>query len=439
MALGDDREERSTAARRLTVCLSIVAGYSLLTILALIVRVEAHRWGFILDAHAPAAVRVAVAVHGAVLLPCLALLMWARRRPAVHPLLPRIVLATMPLLLLASVDRILTIAYAPPFVYPCFIPHPRRDWTFRPGWSGTIEGQPMRVNSHGLPGPQISYEKADDEYRVLFLGDSVAAGYGVREEDCFVQRLSALANARGSAMNVTSVNCSVTSYSPWQEVDLLATTGMRYDPDTVVQVFCLNDYVEKFQLARFGGYSAGAQGEGIRTLLWSGIYRAIRDVRIKRQRDLERRLRHTRKRYSVARLIDHPDAPEFKEAWRITFDNLSEMISIARDNNRPFAIVCFPYAIQLQADAIKHPAPQARLADFARSHGVPLLDLLPVFRAHLRNLGGTVNDLFFDSAHATPTGHAIAAEHVYTFLLEHGLLPPSISGGTDRSVGTGDE
>ena len=421
------------------MCLTIVAGYSLLTILALIVRVEAHRWGFILDAHAPAAVRVAVAVHGAVLLPCLALLMWARRRPAVHPLLPRIVLATMPLLLLASVDRILTIAYAPPFVYPCFIPHPTRDWTFRPGWSGMVEGQPMRVNSHGLPGPQIPYEKADDEYRVLFLGDSVAAGYGVREEDCFVQRLSALANARGSAMNVTSVNCSVTSYSPWQEVDLLATTGMRYDPDTVVQVFCLNDYVEKFQLARFGGYSAGAQGEGIRTLLWSGIYRAIRDVQIKRQRDLERRRRHTMTRYSVARLIDHPDAPEFKEAWRITFDNLSEMISIARDNNRPFAIVCFPYAIQLNADAIKHPAPQARLANFARSHDVPLLDLLPVFRAHLRNLGGTVKDLFFDSAHATPTGHAIAAEHVYTFLLENGLLPPSISGSADRSVGTGDE
>src|SRR3954447_8958531 len=47
----------------------------------------------------------------------------------------------------------------------------------------------VRVNSAGLRGPEIPYEKPPGTYRVLVLGDSFTFGAQVEEDQTFVARL----------------------------------------------------------------------------------------------------------------------------------------------------------------------------------------------------------------------------------------------------------
>jgi lysophospholipase L1-like esterase len=350
--------------------------------------------------------------------------LWARNRPRASPLVPKFILAVIPLWLLMSVDSLLNVVLRPPPLHPeIYMPHAERDWTFRPGSFGTYLNQPVHINAHGLPGPEIPYERSEPEHRVLLLGDSVTVGFGVPESDTFAAILSTRLPARPPQTRVTIVNCAVTSYSPWQQVNLLANEGIQHQPDVVVHVFCLNDYVEKFLLSRFGGNSSGPYEFVSPLLRRSGLYRAAREIRKRSRRSAGQRRNELIDRFAVSRLIQDPDAPHLKNAWKLTFDNMSKIVDLARQNDLPFAIVCFPYAMQIRPGAVQHPAPQVRLAEFARRHDVPYLDLLPVFRTYARENALEPSELFLDASHPTTLGHALAAREIRQFLVEHHLVP----------------
>ncbi|MFQ5589638.1 MAG: SGNH/GDSL hydrolase family protein [Phycisphaerae bacterium] len=388
-------------------------------------RYFAQVWGVLLSPDARAPLVTSLIGHITAALLSSILLLWVRRADGVNPMLPKLFLAAMPVLLFASVDGLLKVTFRPPAIHPqVYMPHATRDWTFRPGSTGTFLGEPMRINSHGLPGPEVSYTKGDAEHRILFLGDSVAAGFGVREDECFVWRLGKLLRASDRYSHATVVNCSVISYSPWQQIDLLETEGLRYDPDVIVDVFCLNDYVEKLSLVRYGGCFSGPCEFVSPLLSRSGVYRALRTLFLPDRRLSDELGNDLLARYSVNRLIDDPNAAQFKNAWSITFANMDQMVGIARERVIPFVIVCFPYRVQLTGDAVAEPVPQARLARFARERAVPYLDLLPAFRAYAREHGPDGDGLFLDECHPTALGHAIAARCIYAFLQERGLLPP---------------
>ncbi len=426
----DRQDDNLIAARRLAACSVIVVVYSLVLTAGLFMRLQARAWGFVLGAGEKAALVSSMVAHGIVCMLALGLFLWSRRIEHAHPVAPKLVLAAMPVLLFASVDGVLKVLFRPPAVHPSFyVPHPTRDWAFRPGSVGTYLGQPMRINAHGLPGPDVPYEKADDEYRLLFLGDSVAAGFGVPEADCFVRRIPTMWRASGAPDTITVVNGSVVSYSPWQQVDLLRSEGWRYDPDVIVHVFCLNDYVEKFHLVRFGGYASGPYEFISPLLVRSGWYWALHAMRAPYRLGHRHSRDELLDRYAIARLIDESDTPVFEDAWRITFENMSELVAIARRLQRPFVIVCFPYSVQIGPAAVERPAPQARLAEFASAHSVPFLDLLPVFRDYARDHQLTAEELFLDSCHPSAIGHGIAATAIHAFLVEHGLVPDSSGSG----------
>jgi len=263
---------------------------------------------------------------------------------------------------------------------------------------------------------------AKNERRVLFLGDSVAFGWGVAVEECFVWRLPPCAARLGGDKRLTVINCSISGYSPWQEYDLLQSEGLRYQPDLVVLVFCLNDVVEKFQLRQFGGSDRGKAPPGAAALEWSGLFRTFRSwsTGMGGSADVDEARR--RETYSVRRLTQEPDAPEIRRAWRITLENLGKIVTLAREHRVPLAIVCFPYPEQLLPEASQAPPPQRQIAAFAHQADVPFLDLLPVFRAYCLENGLAGPELFLDHNHPTPQGHQLTTESIHAFLASNGWL-----------------
>ena len=125
-----------------------------------------------------------------------------------------------------------------------------------------------------------------------------------------------------------------------------------------------------------------------------------------------------------------PDIAEgFKEATRAT----ARLAASASSHGARTAVVLVPARFQL--DAAEYQRMEAEVSRFgfeldvdganSRFHehfaplGLPLLDLLPAFRA-----APHPGRMFFErTVHLTPAGHEVAAEAIARFLEDQGLVP----------------
>ena len=413
---------RSTS-RGLRACLAVCIGYALLVPAGLLVRVEIHRWGLLLSPWQFDELWFAMACHLAAVFVFGVLLFVLRRRSNVSVRWGRWGLAIMPFLLLFSTDLIASVGYRPIRRRIAMIqPHPVRYWENRPGWVEKQKGVTYKINAHGQRGALVPFEKKPGERRVLFLGDSIAFCLTLNEEDCFVWQLRDLLQESSHGGLISVVNCAVTGYSPWQEYDIFETEGLRYDPDIVVQVFCLNDIGQKFKQVKYGGKTRDLAPPEPAVLEWSGLFRMSRALAFQWFGPSWPELRAREEAYSTDAIIDQSSAPHIREAWRITRENMQRIASLARERNIRLLIVGFPMDRQIDPTAPDSSPPQEWLAEFGRDEKVPILDLLPVYRRFARQNGMTGRDLFSDKTHPNRVGNRIAADAIYEFLTEVGWL-----------------
>jgi hypothetical protein len=202
----------------------------------------------------------------------------------------------------------------------------------------------------------------------------------------------------------------------------------------------LNDVTEKYSLARFGGSDEGFQlartaksrldgwlsHSAIASFAREGIaqFRFGSDVFIGAQRY---------EAQEVQWLAANARAEPLRQAWRLTFADLSGIFDVAEQHGAQAALLVFPYSFQLE-DPDATGAPQAMLAEFAASRGVAQLDLRPALLAAARaapDASGRpdVRALYLDPCHLTARGLAAVADAVAEFLLARGLAAPAGAGG----------
>lgn len=84
------------------------------------------------------------------------------------------------------------------------------------------------INSEGLRGPEVSRDKPEYMYRILFLGDSHTFGFGVPENQHFTTLIG------GYFPGVDVVNMGVSGYGIDQELLKLSREGFQYHPNLVI-------------------------------------------------------------------------------------------------------------------------------------------------------------------------------------------------------------
>jgi lysophospholipase L1-like esterase len=313
-----------------------------------------------------------------------------------------------------------------PFVEPktsVYVADEELGWKLKAGREDEYGGVRVRINAQGLRGPELAFEKPPQSLRILWLGDSVTFGYGVEAVDAlFPYRVAALLAPR-IGRPIESVDAGIGGYSPWQERTWLEREGWRYQPDLVVVGFVLNDLTEPLSLVRYGGHGEGwqlarsARGVLDRWLSASALATAIRDgvAAVRFGRDVQRGAAIA-EAGDVLRLVTQPRAALWQKSWHIAETNLAQIFAAARERGVGAALIVFPYAFQLDAPQ-RTAGPQRRLVAFAQSQGVPVLDLLPLLAAR-RDA-----PLFLDGSHLSEEGHALVAQLVAAFLVQHALLP----------------
>ena len=289
------------------------------------------------------------------------------------------------------------------------------------------------ANSLGFRGPELTKDKEKDVVRVFCLGDSCT----YLGEPPYPQVLENMLNDGLSKKKYSVINAGVPGYTSFQGLRLLEEPGsiLKYRPDLLIIRFGVNDH-----------WLAWGEEDKNRTIenidLAKKMYKLKQDVL-----DLEvkyfskiRIYQLTRKLTSLITLISKyiisSEEQVKKTHHRVLIpdyqNNLTKIITIARDNNIKLLFLTSPHGWQqgkipeylLEKNYFDHPDKLIKvhenynniLREICRSNNVPFVDLA-------LTMNGKENLFLSDGIHETKKGISIVANAVYNGLKSEKLIP----------------
>ena len=270
------------------------------------------------------------------------------------------------------------------------LPDPELNYRHRPGFETRYQGYDVRFNELGLREPPLA-GLVPSETRIVILGDSVAFGWGVAEEDTFGSQLE-----RQLGGGARTVNTGVCSYNTVQQLRFLERSGSRLQPDLVFLLYVEND-VKPFIPVERQASMVAVRGRPGRLADWllarSWTYRVGYHL-------------------SQPLLAGEPLDPN-SEGYRASMAALAELAELSQSLGGKLAVALYRMS--------GRPASDRLLVDIeavgARC-GFPVADTLPWFEGRdLRRLTNSVTD-----THPNAEGHAVLARGAARFLLAHDLL-----------------
>jgi lysophospholipase L1-like esterase len=312
-----------------------------------------------------------------------------------------------------------------------FIQDRELGWKLKPNSEGLWgpSSTKVKINGKGLRGMELNYAKPAKVTRILYLGDSVTFGYGIKNyKDTFPYQVEAILE-KDIGRDIETINAGIGGYSPWQEYLYLSREGTKYNPDLVVVAFVLNDVTEKFELIRFGGSSIGFQlgfkQWSARLLRGGSVMYFTRKLagRIRFGKNVQEGAKK-KEVVDVRSLVFQPDHPNVDRAWNITLENVGKILRLCEDHHFQVVLVVFPFVFQFD-DVDSRSAPQHRISLFARNLGIPTLDLLPKLTEKLKEERKIPEDYFWDQDHLTPLGAKRVAEIISEFIQKEGIIKSS--------------
>jgi len=337
-----------------------------------------------------------------------------------------LLLATLFLLLVA--DRILFHFFA-----GIWDSDPILHFKHRPGvvsnWGKEFGNKPIRINSHGFHDDEFPQEKPEGELRGLIIGDSVVMGHGVTAAEAFPNQLERMIAERPTGYrSVQIINAGVQGYATQQYLEVLRRS-LKFSPDFVVVVFCMNDVTEPHKLSsEEGGTGVDYHGVLKTSQRWidfilndTGFGRLALRIRLWLARDREfERLEI----YNVGRMVRSGlRRPEFQRAWARALDDIEEIHRTSTSAHLPVVLMITPYRFQIGDPEAQFP--QQLLKRHAELTGESCLDMTEAL-ARRAAAGADLKSLFFDQVHYTPMGHRIVAEELLEYLERTDLLSRKI-------------
>ncbi len=99
------------------------------------------------------------------------------------------------------------------------------------------------TNSSGFRDYEFREAKPAGIVRIIILGDSVSVGETISDvKDIFPRKIEGLLNQDLIKRKYEVFNMAVVGYDTLKEVETLRVKGLRYKPDIVIIVFCINDF-----------------------------------------------------------------------------------------------------------------------------------------------------------------------------------------------------
>ncbi|HUQ75536.1 MAG TPA: SGNH/GDSL hydrolase family protein [Burkholderiales bacterium] len=294
---------------------------------------------------------------------------------------------------------------------------PRLGWSLRAHRHGVHVQDgvraPVHINTAGFRDRDRFLDKLEGVYRIAVLGDEISEAMQVPVNEAWWWRLPALLKACTSERRVEVLNFAVGGYGTGQELVVLESTAMRYQPDLVLLQFSSrNDVADNsFALARDKlrpFYRLDGRGVPHISESFASSPRFEREMQTRYRLGAE--IADHSRAFQLARQFagiafigeahaerDVSAPPElWEEAWRITDALLARMNDYSQRNGARFMIAV--------------DRPDQRLAAFGERAHVPVVSLAESLPR-------------FPSGQWTAEGHRLAAEAIAKQLCNRGQSP----------------
>ncbi len=298
------------------------------------------------------------------------------------------------------------------------------------GWSFT-EGERIAIyiNSAGMRDREHPLDKPDGTYRIAVLGDDYSEAFQVPIQRTWWWRLPRALDACGFGRKVEVLNFGVGGYGTTQELVMLQTTAMRYQPDLVLLQFSNRDDVVDNALALTPEkerpfYRLDARGVARidDSFIWSPAF----DRRMQTRYRLGEEIADHSRVFQLARQVAEqafiseahavadpaplkaPRDRVWEDAWRVTEAVIGKMADYSRRNGAQFAVVSVPHPLQA-GEGIAYP--DERLQSLGRADDIRVITLADALHGEL---------FYLRSGEWTVEGHAAASRAIATALCNSG-------------------
>jgi hypothetical protein len=354
---------------------------------------------------------------------------------------------------------------------------PGKETTYLPGayYRNTKEGfSEGYINSHGFRDYERTYEKPQNTFRIIVLGDSYVEALQVALQDAFPAVLEKMLNQQSNSTRFEVLNLGQSGFGTADEYMRYVNFGSKYSPDLVILAFLTgNDFQDNSKILSGGEtrfyFVFDSNGNLVldRSLFdeyekhltfWRKAFQVIKRksylASLVSERfylaNLQVRNRYVRKMFASQSQNGSPTGidefsplniylPEMSERWKGAFAVTTALVRKFRDtveaSRRRFVLVTLSNAVQVHpllqqelkreyGDIFDFEQPDRIIGEFARKEHIHHLQLMPTFREyHLRTgkylhgFGGS------RGGHWNENGHRLAAEKLFEFLTRERLVP----------------
>jgi len=98
---------------------------------------------------------------------------------------------------------------------------------------------------------RVPIKKEENTLRIVFIGDSYTYGFGVHEEDTFVQVAKRLLAKELTDNPIECLNFSRRGANSKKELHILKNKALKFNPDLIILGFVLNDFTTQKRHRRF--------------------------------------------------------------------------------------------------------------------------------------------------------------------------------------------
>jgi lysophospholipase L1-like esterase len=285
-------------------------------------------------------------------------------------------------------------------------------------------------NSLGFRDREHAVAKPAGVYRIVVLGDSIAAGLHVeRNEDVFPPILERLLVQDGLRAEV--INLAVSGYNTQQEVEMLREKGLQYHPDLVLVAYTMSsrehldgDILKTLLEAeqRQGGVSSARVSSW---LVKSALYRFVRFRVLAAKRPPAATPAPADAPPTAAAATAANPGPAASPTQRyldlVSADTVAPYFGVLRDLARQhhFQVLVAVFPRFVRTFSYYNFGRQHQfVADLAKANGFALVDLLVPFSDCRR---ASAEPISSDNFHPSPYGHRCAAAAIARAVM---ALPP---------------
>jgi len=305
-------------------------------------------------------------------------------------------------------------------------------------WGSEYNNKLIHINKFGFHDDEFKLKKAQEEIRILVLGNSIVMGHGVTRNETFSNQLEFLLNySLKSNHSYQVIDAGVQGYSTSQELEMFKRS-LKFNPDIIVDGFCLNDITEPiFINKKYGGigydyhniYQISNEILGF-IINNTGYGRLITKLKFKNKISNAKNIELN----SVDSLCNNPFFNKSVTiSWRRNLADILSMKQLADSLSKPFIILIFPYTSQLFRGSLQKP--QKYLESFLQGMKINYIDFTEVFQhrikvdlsklsANISNkiMNNQISKYYLDEDHYTSIGHQVIAKKLYNYLLEESFI-----------------